>query len=345
MVKLKLSAIKQATPSTQTYANTTQAEVKRPAPVTVQKPVTLSTAEPKNIVKIAVPQAVIKKPIDPAWPIVRVKNDTKIETNTQPIKNKTPSLRTKMTLGWIKRIDPKIAIAAAKKAMPVKKKQEVFPIGASCELKNIELFPAYTSKFKKKQGSLLQEIKKLKRLPKTNKFFLLTLVWATMLGISMLFILAPEKHNLNYYKTSLIESYEKITTAKPAEILPEPVKEIDIEIPDLEIENIWDENNGEENDLWNENITDPKIEAWNDALIKDVEYYRDIKKQILGEKTVDQSSIEDSLEEDSSEEEESESINLDDTQTENISNTGSSENNNFEEFEDSFEGWRDEFLD
>ncbi|MCH2189263.1 hypothetical protein MK079_05560 [Candidatus Gracilibacteria bacterium] len=89
--------------------------------------------------------------------------------------------------------------------------ETTFEIGASCPLNSIELFPAYTSKFKKKQGNLLQEIKILKRLPKTNKTFIITLVGLTCMGIASLFIFLPETHNFDHYKTSIYEVAEQVS--------------------------------------------------------------------------------------------------------------------------------------
>jgi hypothetical protein len=77
----------------------------------------------------------------------------------------------------------KISLSHIKSSQQNKEKNETtkqkddlkteFEVGAHCKMKNIELFPAYTSKFKRQQGSMLQRIQKLKRLPTTNKAFVL----------------------------------------------------------------------------------------------------------------------------------------------------------------------------
>jgi len=323
MVKLKLAAIKQATPPSTTSPQATAPLPQKTASAPVKAPVAAVVSRPEN------------------------KVTPSVQASTQPAPAKPAPVKQKMTLGGIKRIDPaKVAAAAAKKAMPTKQKLEIFPIGANCELKNIELFPAYTSKFKKKQGSLLQEIKKLKRLPKTNKFFILTLVGATIAGISMLFLLAPEKHNLNHYKTSLIESYEQFNAPKPVEVFPDPIVVIDEQDTD------W-EDSDDEDETPDENNIDPTTP-------KDVQYYRGVKKQILGDQFVGETALweednqveeiviepeEDSTADDTDIVENQEIDNADATPDEEIFQGWLSWENNFEDFEDSAQGWPDDIID
>ena len=126
-------------------------------------------------------------------------------------KHQAPQTKTKISLWSIKSKTKQKDAPSESANEEAGKKIEKFPIGASCELKNIELFPVYTSKFKRKQWHLLEKIKELKRLPKTNKIFLSVLIGLTVTGISLLFIYIPEKHNLESYKTNMMDSYHKMS--------------------------------------------------------------------------------------------------------------------------------------
>lgn len=179
---------------------------------------------------------------------------------------------------------------AEEKILP---QQEQFQTGAHCKMRNIELFPAYTSKFKRQQGTMLQKIQQLKRIPRTNKTFVLLAIWITLLWISVLFILAPEKHNIQNYKTSIFEAYHamnwvnelqskdpqnptqtqveigpEIISAEPPSIqIPEPpIQEESIDT-DLGLSSSWsiDENNA--------------TQTW--SIQRDLQYYQNIKSQIL----------------------------------------------------------------
>ncbi len=358
MVKLKLGAIKQSSETTQKSPKVAPVATPETTPTVSQKPTETSS------VSSAKKTAVNTSPS----PTTQVQTSTVAQKTqaTTPPKPASPQATqpwSKMKLSGIKKVDPAKAKAKAdseKAAVAIKQEPEIFPIWASCELKNIELFPAYTSKFKKKQGSLLQEIKKLKRLPKTNKIFVITLLWATIGWIALLFILAPEKHNLNYYKTSLIGAYENLTAEKPVEVIPEPIEDIDNVSPQEDIDTLID-------DSQDNTIEDNNEETWeNTEIIRDIEYYRSIKAQILGQSlqndTPTWNSWSTNIDEDTSEitwedvisnnENDEDVIETEANipQIEDISNSwfiqdSENEENNFEEFEDSLQGWPDEFLD
>lgn len=331
MVKLKLGAIKWWS-QPESKAPVWNAGVAQPTPQqdSTKAPV-ISPIQNKNSSTIAVPSP-----------------------NQEP----TESIKTnKLSLSGIKtpkKVEKKV-VAEAKIEL------EVFPIWASCDLKNIELFPAYTSKFKKKQGSLLQEIKKLKRLPKTNKLFLLILIGSTIAWVAILFVLAPEKHNMQYYKTSLIERYEKMTAPKPPELPPvidqisnELVTKntstgtINIDDDEINFEDIQDDDG---------NIIDGQ---------KDSQYYQEVKKQILGEQfSVDESEIitnsppiETEVSEDSElmiqEDQIGQSVVWEDKNILKVEWQNSfpieeniiiDDSNNIDEFEDNSQEWPDDFLD
>ncbi len=305
MVKLQLGAIKASVKTSET----TPAE-KTPAPASKNKAQTATTqAGISTSKKIELPQKPGAAP------------KTAVQQKPSEAKNLPQTSKPKLSLENIKAGSEKLE--AEKKAerekqasIDAQKEPEIFPIGASCELKNIELFPAYTSKFKKKQWGLLQKIKELKRMPKTNKMFISILIGSTILWIWMLFILAPEKHNLDYYKTSLLDNYHHVkenglfSKEDPINI-PDPVIVPDIIEPDeaigswsLEEESINNSGSANMNDL-NEQQLDDLINGGgdknssdlnNDEVLgfisgytgsirradeSDMQYYSRIKHQIL----------------------------------------------------------------
>ncbi len=229
------------------------------------------------------------KPVDSSVQVMQTESISSIKKeNIQESIEQKPETKksSKISLGSIKKSSQNKDDSKGeekKTEVKIKPKVEVFPVGASCELTNVELFPAYTSKFKKKQWWLLQEIKKLKRIPRTNKFFISVLVWSTIAGISMLFIVAPETHNLNNYKTSLLESYNKLSVKKtidteviPEKNTPDPVI-IDTPVPEVDITE-------EETVIESEQITDiNKIYTGSTKWETETqeEYYSRIKQQIL----------------------------------------------------------------
>jgi len=73
-----------------------------------------------------------------------------------------------------------------------------------------DLFDNYESNFKKDKITILEQLKKLKSLPKTNVILLTMLITTTIAWIWFLFYSNPKIHNLNNYKTSIIDTYEAI---------------------------------------------------------------------------------------------------------------------------------------
>lgn len=73
-----------------------------------------------------------------------------------------------------------------------------------------DLFLNYESDYKKKESRVIETIHKLKKiadikkLTKTNKIFVISIVMATVLWISFLFYIDPETHSLENYKTSIL---------------------------------------------------------------------------------------------------------------------------------------------
>ena len=79
------------------------------------------------------------------------------------------------------------------------------------ESKKDNLFNNYESVFKKEKFNILEHIKKLKALPSTNILFLSLLVALTIAWIWFLFHTNPETHNLDNYKTSILDTYNALT--------------------------------------------------------------------------------------------------------------------------------------
>ena len=75
---------------------------------------------------------------------------------------------------------------------------------------NAEMFSNYKSEFKDKETKILTGLrtKRLKiraklRMPKTRTWFVMALISLTVISISSLFLLFPEKHSLSVYKASI----------------------------------------------------------------------------------------------------------------------------------------------
>ena len=84
-----------------------------------------------------------------------------------------------------------------------------------------DLFLNYESDYKKKESKVietihkLKEIADLKKLTKTNKVFVASIIMATVLGISFLFYIDPETHSLENYKASILTlAWREITQAE-----------------------------------------------------------------------------------------------------------------------------------
>jgi len=73
-----------------------------------------------------------------------------------------------------------------------------------------EVFHNYESEFKKKETSVLDSIAKikaiaqLKKLSKTNKIFLASIIWVTIIWLSFIFHIDPNTHSLDNYKASIL---------------------------------------------------------------------------------------------------------------------------------------------
>ncbi len=106
---------------------------------------------------------------------------------------------------WVKKLD----FSKMKKkniGKEEEKKEVIIEEETKEEIKTIEVFQNYESDFNKNKESILEKIKKFKNFikPKTRIWFLGLIIWITALWISSLFILAPEKHNLENYKVNLL---------------------------------------------------------------------------------------------------------------------------------------------
>jgi len=139
-------------------------------------------------------------------------NSKNIELNNN-VKKDPPKIK----LDLIKKDPPKIKldlqpnsnIIKDNKYPPSIEKTEITK--APPEKNNKPLFENYESVFKKDKTNILEEIKKLKWLPKTNIIWLSILIWLTISWIWILFYINPKIHNLNNYKTSIIDTYKTIT--------------------------------------------------------------------------------------------------------------------------------------
>ncbi len=73
-----------------------------------------------------------------------------------------------------------------------------------------DLFLNYQSDYKKKESIVIDTIHKLKKLAdikkltKTNKVFVVSIIMVTVLWLSFLFYIDPETHSLENYKTSIL---------------------------------------------------------------------------------------------------------------------------------------------
>jgi len=72
-----------------------------------------------------------------------------------------------------------------------------------------ELFTNYKTDYKEEKKSILEQIKNLKNLPKTNYKLLSWLVIATALWIWLLFYIDPSDHSLQNYKASIYNTIRK----------------------------------------------------------------------------------------------------------------------------------------
>lgn len=84
---------------------------------------------------------------------------------------------------------------------------------------NKEIFSNYKTDYKQEKISILQQIKKLKNIPKTNYKFVLWSILITVLWIWLLFYFDPEDHSIQNYKASIFNMiYEDEIAQKRQEI-------------------------------------------------------------------------------------------------------------------------------
>ncbi len=81
-----------------------------------------------------------------------------------------------------------------------------------------EVFHNYESEYKKKEWNILEWIEKIKnianikKLSKTNKIFLASIIWITIAWLGFLFQIDPETHSLDNYKASILTlAWKKMT--------------------------------------------------------------------------------------------------------------------------------------
>lgn len=84
-----------------------------------------------------------------------------------------------------------------------------------------DLFSNYESDYKKKESKVidtihkLKELADLKKLTKTNKVFVVSIIMATVVWLSFLFYIDPETHSLENYKTSILTiAWKEVTKAE-----------------------------------------------------------------------------------------------------------------------------------
>jgi len=140
--------------------------------------------------------------------IMEEKNDfwilkKKIDNNTiTDIDIPEKKLKDKEDIKKDENLTPKISIwnikELKKENQDNSQKEEVQEI---VKEENKELFSAYKSDFIKNRNSILEKIKKIKKLPKTRFWMLILLISFVSIIIAWLFYFDPEHHNINRYKT------------------------------------------------------------------------------------------------------------------------------------------------
>ena len=90
-----------------------------------------------------------------------------------------------------------------------------------------DLFKNYESDLNKNKDKLFNKINKLKNLvkPKTRVWFLILIVILTIIWIATLFLLMPEKHNINTYEENLFKGISKIECSFDESKCPKPIIE------------------------------------------------------------------------------------------------------------------------
>lgn len=147
----------------------------------------------------------------------------------------------------------KIKEESPEKKLSENEKKDVY------EDENAEVFTNYESDFKKKESKVLEWIQKLKeianikKMSKTNKIFVFSIIGLTVIGVSFLVYLEPNKHTLENYKASILTLAGKQMTQEEINTHQDNIqKEIDWK---LEENNLWGY------DLWFEILVNDMWEA------------------------------------------------------------------------------------
>lgn len=109
-------------------------------------------------------------------------------------------------------------------------------LGAIIPEKKPEIFKNYESTFQKRRSNIMQQLKKMRQIAKTNFVFIISAIVLTSIWIYWLSYVDPKVHNLNNYKTSVQIWYNKAadnlwlpkidtTTAPNTQV--QPVKKIE----------------------------------------------------------------------------------------------------------------------
>lgn len=92
-----------------------------------------------------------------------------------------------------------------------------------------DLFLNYESRFKKEWNKILEKLKKLKDIPKTRKWLVLSLIAWTAIFIWILFIVDPNTHSISNYKASIIYNLNKLKQEDDnQDIIPEQIEKTKI---------------------------------------------------------------------------------------------------------------------
>ncbi|MDD3646460.1 MAG: hypothetical protein PHH06_03555 [Candidatus Gracilibacteria bacterium] len=145
---------------------------------------------------------------------------------------KSPLKSTKINLMGIKSLDNTSDLI--KKVEASKSEEEKTEnVKTNDKEANKEIFSQYKSDFVKNKETIIDGIKKLKNIPKTRIGLVVLLVLISSIGIGSLFIINPEIHSIENYKTSILEIFKepKSDIEKPIKVEETPIKNEVIVIP------------------------------------------------------------------------------------------------------------------
>lgn len=145
---------------------------------------------------------------------------------------KSPLKSTKINLMWIKSLDNTSDLI--KKVEASKSEEEKTEnVKTNDKEANKEIFSQYKSDFVKNKETIIDGIKKLKNIPKTRIWLVVLLVLISSIWIWSLFIINPEIHSIENYKTSILEIFKepKSDIEKPIKVEETPIKNEVIVIP------------------------------------------------------------------------------------------------------------------